>query len=533
MTNIKDLLLRLVAVRSDTGTELECDMAEEIYKVIQEEEYFQKNPQYCGKYYGGDRLNRPVVWALRKGKSTKTLMFMGHYDVVDLECYGPDAPYALKPEELRERFKKRFGGDEVWQDDLENPNWMFGRGAADMKAGLAISLATVFKEVDRDISLLFVAVPDEENMSVGARMALSLYEELQNKFGLSYELCIVGESCTLNTATTDKPYVIMGTTGKVMLTTVVKGGVSHASRVLNGFNPSAVLAGIIEAMEIDEEMISQDQGVSTQPPTVQIFKTLKESYDASLPEFCGACFNVMFLSSVNAESLMNKLFAKCEAAAAKASDKYNTTFDHVKALGTVDEQARIALNPLVITFDRLKQMIVEQKGEQGAAEIEAAARKTAEDKTAGGMSIPEASMYFIKELMSKISLPVPTVVVGIAPPYYPPVHISRVNEAARQYFDGIEGGYVPVEYTPGMTDVSYTSCLDVASETHVMKCLAFPADLYSMDFDKLGKLQMPTVMIGAKGKYIHQIGERVLISDVEEKIPQVFEDIIAAISAKA
>ncbi len=530
MRSIKELLMRLVSVQSDTGTALECEMAEEIYKIIKEEDYFQKNPDLCGKYYGDDMLNRPVVWALRKGKSQKTLMFMGHYDVVDLECYGSLAEYALSPDKLKEKFKEKFGDDPKWKEDLENPDWMFGRGAADMKAGLAISLNTLFKETDRDISLLFVAVPDEENMSVGARMALGLYKELKEKFGLSYELCIVGESCNLNTICSQQPHIIMGTTGKVMLTTVVKGCVSHTSRVMNGLNPSMVLAKIMEKMEINEEMISYDHGTATQPPTVQIFKSLKKSYDASLPEYCGACYNVMFLGSINAETLLSKLTSYCETIAKQVADEYHRVFDCVMKNGTVDNSARIETSPLMITFDQLRQMIIKEKGEKEAADIEKAASAEAKENVESGMSIPDASMLYIKNLMSKIVLPSPTVVVGIAPPYYPPVHISRVDDNARRFFDGIEEGYVAVEYTPGMTDVSYTSCLNAESENNVMKCMAFPRELYGMDFDSLEELHMPTVMIGAKGKYLHQIGERIYIPDVEQRIPKTFEDIIEKMS---
>jgi len=107
MSSIKDILYKLVSVQSDTGTKKEIDMAECIFNIIKEHDYFKNNPELCGKYLNNDFLNRPAVWALRKGKTNKTIVLTGHYDAVEIESFGTLKEYALKPDELKEKLKSK------------------------------------------------------------------------------------------------------------------------------------------------------------------------------------------------------------------------------------------------------------------------------------------------------------------------------------------------------------------------------------------------------------------------------------------
>ena len=60
-------LKRLVGTDSTTNTEKEKNMAQVIYDIICENEYFRENPQLCGLYQlPGDALGRKAVWALHR-----------------------------------------------------------------------------------------------------------------------------------------------------------------------------------------------------------------------------------------------------------------------------------------------------------------------------------------------------------------------------------------------------------------------------------------------------------------------------------
>ena len=133
MKSASQIMRELVAVQSDTGTTLEVNVAAKILELIKEDEYFRANPDLCGAYQDDDALGRPVVWALKRGSSARTLIISGHYDCVETQCYGPLQEYALNPDSLKNLMKENSTTDEQLRRDLEDDNWVFGRGTADMK----------------------------------------------------------------------------------------------------------------------------------------------------------------------------------------------------------------------------------------------------------------------------------------------------------------------------------------------------------------------------------------------------------------
>src|SRR5689334_6779915 len=126
---------------------------------------------------------RPVIWALLEGGSRQTVILIGHYDTVGFDEYEAlgdpaGASVALRPGELRTRLlaldpeslSATVRGD-LDQERRDPGSWLFGRGALDMKAGLAAGIA-VLESLHQDRaalegSVLFVACPDEENQSAG------------------------------------------------------------------------------------------------------------------------------------------------------------------------------------------------------------------------------------------------------------------------------------------------------------------------------------------------------------------------------
>ncbi|MDR1159348.1 MAG: hypothetical protein LBK69_01845, partial [Syntrophomonadaceae bacterium] len=77
MRKPSNFLDELIRVRSDTGTLMEQNIAKTIYDIIASDAYFQEHPELFGAYDAGDRFNRPVVWALKRGKGEKTIIFSG------------------------------------------------------------------------------------------------------------------------------------------------------------------------------------------------------------------------------------------------------------------------------------------------------------------------------------------------------------------------------------------------------------------------------------------------------------------------
>jgi arginine utilization protein RocB len=532
---ITELLYRLVAVRSDTGSVYEREMAEEIYKIIGEHRYFIDNPEMYGKYMGGDILDRPVVWALKKGTGSDTLVITGHYDTVGIDSYGVYEPYALEPDKLKFEFTRSGFGDARIREDLNDPKWAFGRGIADMKAGLAIGLKTLFNEMERKINILFVAVPDEENMSSGAIMSIELYHQLRDKFSLDYKMAIVPEP---ESHDPDRDIeIIGGSMGKFMPIIVVKGILTHAGYLMKGLNSGFVISDIIRSIEMDKTKIYCKDGVYTQPPTVQIFRDLKQGYDVSVPEYSAALFNFMFLKLKTPNSYIEDLRSVCEKSMSFSISRYNDTFDYLVDQGLQKEASRLAFKPVVMTLSELEEYISEKKDDYSdfkeKLNVSIASRVLSKEIT-----LQTASIETIKKMLEYSEITEPVAVIGISPPYYPAVANDVLGKDMTYAFEGLDEilrynlgfGIKQIYSNLGMTDISYMSCTDPAGERDFLNNMTVPPNIYDIPVEKIAGLNIPTYKIGPVDRDIHKIGERVFLPDVEKTIPLVFEHIIENLS---
>ena len=143
---IERYVRKLVKIPGISNTETEKVCANYIAEELAKQPYFKENPEQTGKYLlPGDSFGRSVPWGLVKGngKSGKTIILTGHYDVVDTEEYGNDRALAYdieKWEDLVKAGKALPGMPEEVKEDFLSGDWMFGRGTADMKGGLSVGL---------------------------------------------------------------------------------------------------------------------------------------------------------------------------------------------------------------------------------------------------------------------------------------------------------------------------------------------------------------------------------------------------------
>jgi len=526
--NATELLKELIAVRSDSGTALETAMADKLRTVIGELPYFRKHPDHYGTWDFGDPLGRPLVWALVKGRSSRTLVFTGHYDAVSTTCYGKKEALALDPDALAEAVLEDEAADAGLRADLATGKWLPGRGSNDMKAGLAIALSVLAEHEPQELSLLFTAVCDEENLSAGARAAAGLYRELQARFGLTYELGIMAEPGEAAMAGDAIP-VYNGSCGKILPVLVVKGKICHGARVMEGLSASGLLARIVLKTELDPRLISADQGAFTQPPAVLMQRDLKEGYDVSLPEYAGAAISFTFLKATKPLSLIAALRARAEAGLREGIKAYADTYDQLAAQGVVRAEEKRAYEASVLTGGELTELIRRQPGGEGfltrkKAEAEAAVK-------AGRQNFVSATLYYLRDLMHFAELAPGSCVIGIAPPYYPaanndylgPGAAERVRDLLAELGDDVRFS----TYSQGITDMSYLACTDPEEEVRVMQDVPLAGPLYQTDFRAAAAVSFPCLRLGPRGKELHQEGERVYLPDVEEHVPEIYRKIIA------
>lgn len=134
--------IQLLHVPGISGTRSEVLTAEKVLSLLEKMPYFQSHPSQLWRIpVPDDPLGRfdVVAYLELNPRAKKCVILSGHMDVVGVVEYGHLAELAFDPEALRERIAELPLSDEA-RRDLESGSWIFGRGTADMKLGLALGL---------------------------------------------------------------------------------------------------------------------------------------------------------------------------------------------------------------------------------------------------------------------------------------------------------------------------------------------------------------------------------------------------------
>lgn len=140
---VEDLTKNLVGIPSvNTAPRQETAIAGYIHQYYAELEYFKNYPERnILQPTTGDLLERhnaiSYIKGTKQGGSDQTIILLGHIDTVGIEDFRDFSDYATKPDQLQAILKEHFSLSQEVLDDIESGRYMFGRGALDMKAGVA------------------------------------------------------------------------------------------------------------------------------------------------------------------------------------------------------------------------------------------------------------------------------------------------------------------------------------------------------------------------------------------------------------
>ncbi|MBQ6900361.1 MAG: M20/M25/M40 family metallo-hydrolase [Firmicutes bacterium] len=531
--SIRDIMLDLVGVQSDSGTVMERAAAERIASYFEEDPYFSMHRDCWGIADTGDHLGRPVVWALKKGTTPRTLILTGHYDAVETESYGDLKPWALKPEELARVIEGSGRADEKIAADLASGDWVFGRGTADMKGGLAIGIHKVLSHpAGEKTGLLFAAVCDEENMSAGARGCVPLLLQIREKFGLEYAATLILEpQLALGS---DEFMVYNGSIGKILPAIVTRGVLSHCGEPVKGLSAAHIAAEITCRLDLNCDLTTSDLGLTTQAPIVTMVRDLKTTYDVSVPGYGALMLNLLFLGEGKVGGLMSKIIEICQQAADAVMERYEKAYEHSFRAGLISPDAKVTRGPVVIELGKLEEMAAVRLGADFDALKAELAQSLYQRINASELTLQNASIEYMKKVLEMSGLDGPAIVVGISPPYYPCV--------CNGYLPGKDGGVLEIvrreaeenlgmklkvmPYFTGIGDASYMSCTDPDGQRQVMKNLTLPANCYDIPFEDIARLGAPCFFIGPRAFEIHQWSERVYMPDLEKTVPAIIDRLL-------
>lgn len=503
--------------------------------------YFKKNPELTGQYViPGDTYKRTVPWALLLGNSKKTVITSGHYDVVGTDNYGTlrTKAFEIGPELEAELAKMDL--DSEARADMESGEWLWGRGVADMKGGLAAHLALFedYSKMAEEGTLpgcyLFMPVPDEESFSVGMREGAKILRQLIEKYELDVKLMVIPEPSNL---TNGKHSLSRGTVGKMMPVVMVQGITAHVGHCFNGLSPIGILADIYAKTNNCLEFSDSYDGEAACPPTWQKFRDMKELYDVTIPLRASGYFTLLCFEKTP-EEVMNKLKEISKAALDENVTRINATYQEYKKLDKSAIKEKISYSPEVYSFEELCNKLKEKDAaafEKFYGELYAA---ITEEINAGSINFPDATLKIMAKVMDYADLKQPTVLLGFAPPYYPPVNSDVIpghENAALKAYEIVEKASAKYgqemyneHFFMGISDGSYTAMGKPFDYTKFSKNTPAYGDLYSLDFETIEANNIPFILYGPLSKEYHQWTERALKKSLFEIVPAVTKELFEA-----
>ncbi len=529
-----DLTKRLVRLNSRSRTPEEREFADHLCGILQE--------------IGGDILElglhpvpldpweRSVPWALLRGTGPRTVLLMSHYDTVDTTDYGALRPWATEPDELHERMRAlatQF--DDLTRQHLESPDeWLFGRGTADMKSGIAAHLTALEELCERTRggeelpgNVLFICTPDEENESLGMLAAVQLLATLGQESGLEIIGAINTDYTTARYPGDEGKVVYTGTVGKLLPSIYVRGVETHAGEPYGGCDANLLAAEVLRALSMRADLADSDGEEVTPPPISLKAADFKDRYDVQIP--FDAYLYVNFLTfTLSPQEVLDRVLEIAREAAQEALIRVQAQ-RHAWHERAGLQEVGPALPLRALSYVELLREAEEVSG----AEVVRSRLESLNDSLFREQVDPRVrSVQMVRELWNLSGLRGPALVLYYSPPYYPHLSGSRRTsflEAARRV--ARESGVEVRRLYPYMSDGSYLAIEqgdDLAALTENMPLwrTAPEASGYALPLDTIRALDVDVVDIGVWGYGAHKREERVHIPYSCGEVPRMVLDTI-------
>lgn len=517
---ILDNFYKLMTCRSDSGSLYEKEFETLLLDLIDDIDYFKNNNDRYGRTsIQGDPYGRSCIWALADNGAEETVILFGHHDIVGIEQYGDFKAFAFDSDYLN----AKFSGVED-----KNEEWIYGRGSCDMKAGIAINLELLKRATlnPQYPNLLFITVPDEENLSAGMRHCITFLDALRTTYNLKFHSAYLTEPHERFDKNEFVTY--SGSAGKMMPIIVAKGIPVHTGEVFSGLNPIGILTEIIKAVELNTEMADVVYKKMTPPPTFLCLKDLKDQYDVTTPEFACAFFNWMFLKD-HLDNKLAQLKELCVWSLEDAINQFNySQNEFLRKQGLPSYETVKEFNTEVLLYDELLNRISEKTN----ADVFVSDFLTANV----GMNDQVITAMLIKAMIEYLEFDHPVVVIGLLAPFYPAVdstdfHIRHLNDKIKEACHQNGLTYRNEPFFMKICDMSYLKGMRTSASV-IEQNLPLMNRRYDINFESLNKLDIPCSIIGPWGKDLHQKTERVYKRDLEVTVPEILETLLIHINTE-
>lgn len=526
----RDLAIAMTREPSVTGTPEEARFAHWLADHLRGLDCFGARPSVWTFPVAPDDP-RHCVALLVRGSGGETVLLTGHFDTVTTEDYGDLQPLARDPAALAAALAARVadappGSREARvRDDLESGRFLPGRGLLDMKAGLAAGLtamAGLARAGGLEGNLLFLAVPDEENASAGARAAAAALPALLADHGLRLRAVINLDAIADDGDGSAGRVLALGTVGKVLPTALVVGSPVHSGFPLRGVNSAVLAAAIARRLEWAPELTDLSGAEPGTPVSLLSLKDGKLHYDVTTPATTFATWNVLN----HARDPATVLPVVARLAREAVDGCLRDLADRARAAGQAWRPPEV---PILFYGDLLAAL------RDADPAIDAWQAEEARRLAARGDSLPDIAQALTLRLWQRSGRAGPAVILGLGSVPYLATHLdgaavaAAADAAVQATLAEFGCGLTCVPYFAGISDMSFfgqgraSAFADLAAHTPGWDAL--------VGLGAASVLNVPTVNLGPWGRDYHSRYERIETDYGFRILPQVLIGVVRRILA--
>lgn len=520
---ILSLTNKLVQMESVVNTKGEKEIALAIYHMISRFPYFQANPSHLiipkTVHDDDERYNVLAFVKGTKKASHKTVILMGHTDTVGIDDFNQLKEKACQPQSLMEAFKEEVGLPPLVQEHLHSGEWLFGRGALDMKSGVAshLYLLNYYSEHPEELegNLVLVAECDEEDSSHGILSALKDLKEWQKEHSFDYIAAINADFVAPRYTGDENRYIYKGTVGKLLPSFFITGAETHVGSCFEGLDPNFIAAELTSQINYNPDLCNEAYGETTVPPVSLKQTDLKPSYTVQTALSAYVYYN-FFIHSWSPKDVLEKLTEQAEIAFNHALSKFKKRYQiYCQLSGEVYQE--VPWQSRVFTYEDMHWLLIHEHGDSYVEHMNAFQNKLLSDQ---GLDTRMFAARVVEEAWKWMKDKSPAIILFYSSLYSPRVEVTGKDEKEKQLLAALDMAIETIQpnyphpivtrnFFPYISDMSFVALSDDSLEIEAVakNSPGWAKKLY-VDYQDIRDINVPVINIGPYGYDGHKQYER-------------------------
>ena len=538
--DLLEVTKQLVQTKSIVNTKGEKSLAELLYAKINALSYFQQNPSHVELVPTiDDERERYNVMAFvkgTKGESHRTAILMGHLDTVGIHDFGHLKDWASSPDELMKRLDDEKLPDSA-REQLKSGDWLFGRGALDMKSGLAshFYLLNYYSEHPEklDGNLIFLAECDEEDSSHGILSALEILKEWKKEHGFEYVAAINADFVSPSHEQDENRYIYKGSIGKLLPTFFITGAETHVGSPFEGLDPNYIASELTRQISYNPELSDEAYGEVTVPPVSLKQSDLKPNYTVQTALSTFVYYN-FFTHSWSPKDVLEKLQKQASIAFKNALTNLEEKYIAYCELSG-DEYHRLPWKVKVLTYKEMENKLIEEHGDSYIKHMNQFKKALLENKE---LDVRLYAVKVVEEAWQWMTDKSPAIILFYSSLYSPSVVTDDKTPENRALITALEEAIEEIQpsypypiktrhFFPHIADMSFVAINDDEDGIQaVSDNNPSWGTKHVVRYDSVRELNVPVINVGPYGLDAHKRLERVEMTYSFEIVPNLTKKVL-------